>query len=802
MQTLLYDLRFALRQLWKNPGFAAVAIFMVVLGVCANVAIFGFVDAALIKPLPYRDSSRLVGVFDSNTTGSRYTTSYLDFLDWRNLNKVFTSIDVYAANGGFTLSTASGSQQVTGTRVSPGFFRTLGVSPVLGRDFHPDEDSPSAPHTVVLSFAAWQKWFGGRPDALGKTVVLYGVPNVVIGVLPRDFHFAPAGTAEFWGIAHASDYCEQMRGCRNLYAVARLKDGVPIQTALADMESIARQLAKQYPDSNRDQGANIVPLSGVIVGDVRPILLTLLSGAGLLLLIACTNVASLLLARSDSRKREIAVRGALGAAPARLVRQFATEGLVLVAVGGVLGLVSAAWVMQFLTKLIPADMMGTMPYLQGLGLNFHLVAFAGGIVLILGVLFALTPMLRVSLSNLREGLTEGSRGSAGTMWRRFGSNLVALELAIAMVLLVGAGLLGKSLYLLLHEDIGLNPDYLVTLQIEGPKGVEGVALEHQVLDRLASLPGVKSVGISNALPVGSGWGTAWLQVKGRPDHGEHNEATYRQVSSGYFTTLQAQLLQGRYFTVAEDSSKPQVAIINQAMAKQYFRGEDAIDKQVFFFGQPKTAMGIVGIVGDIKEGPLDTKSGPALYVPFSQDPWRGFAIAVRTSQSGASLLPTLASAIHEINRDISVHDEITMTDLIKESPSAYLHRSSAWLVGSFAAIAYVLSVVGLYGVVAYSVGQRTREIGVRMALGAQRGSVYRLILREAAWLAAMGIALGLVGSMPAAKLMRGLLFGVQSWDVPTLVAVAAVLSASSLLASYIPARRAAKVDPMVALRYE
>ena len=545
-----------------------------------------------------------------------------------------------------------------------------------------------------------------------------------------------------------------------------------------------------------------MPLSEVIVGDVRPILLTLLGGAGMLLLIACINVASLLLARSDSRKREIAIRGALGAAPVRLMRQFATEGLVLVALGGMIGAAAAIWVMGFLTKLIPADMMRTMPYLQRVGLNIHVIAFVCGILLAAGVLFAIVPVLRVSLSNLREGLTEGARGSAGTMWRRFGSNLVALELAVAMVLLVGAGLLGKSLYRLLHEDVGMNPDHLLTLQIEGPKGMDGVVLEHQVLDQLGSLPGVKSVGISNALPVSSGWGSTWVQFKGRPDNGKHDEAIYRQVSSGYFATLQAQLLHGRYFTAAEDASKPQIAIINQAMARQYFPGEDALGKQMFFYGKPETEMEIVGIVSDIKEGPLDTRRAPAFYVPFSQDPWRGFGIAVRTSQSGASLLPTLAAAIYGINRDISVHDEITMTDLINGSPSAYLHRSSAWLVGSFAAIALLLSVVGLYGVVAYSVSQRTREIGVRMALGAQRGSVYRLILTEAAWLAIMGIALGLVGSLVATRLIRGLLFGVQAWDASTFGAVAAVLASASLLASYIPARRAARVDPVVALRYE
>ena len=577
------------------------------------------------------------------------------------------------------------------------------------------------------------------------------------------------------------------------------------------MKSIARQLKKQYPESNHDQGANVVDLKEVIVGNVRPILLVLLSGAALLLLITCVNVASLLLARSDSRKREIAVRGALGAAPARLIRQFATEGLVLVAVGGLLGLVSAAWVMQLLANLIPADMMDSMPYLHALDLNFHVLLFACTISMIAGVLFAIAPILRVSLSNLREGLTEGTRGSAGTMWRRFGSNLVVLELATAMVLLVGAGLLGKSLHRLLHEDIGINPDHLATLQIEGPatsnwKGEQTVASSQQVIDRITSLPGVKSVGIASELPVRGG-PNSWFGIVGKPTQGEHNLASNRDVSSGYFTTLQARLLRGRYFTDAEDASKPPVVIINQTLARRYFSGEDPIGKRLFFgsYGALSPAsppMEIVGVVSDIKEGPLDANAEPSLYLPFNQDPWRGFSVVVRTSQDEASVLPTLVAAIHGIDRAISVHDEITMSALINGSPSAYLHRSSAWLVGSFATIAFFLSVVGLYGVVAYSVGQRTREIGVRMALGAQRGSVYQLILREAAWLAAFGIGLGLVGSIVAARLMRGLLFGVQAWDVPTFVAVAAVLGVSSLLASYIPARRAAAVNPVEALRVE
>jgi macrolide transport system ATP-binding/permease protein len=803
MTSLLRDLRYGMRQLCRSTGFACTAIFIVALGICASVSIFGFVDAALIQPLPYRDPSKLVAVFVSSATTPRDSVSYLNFQDWRSLNSVFSSIDAYsahdAANGGFMLSTPTGAEQVSETRISPGFLRTLGVRPILGRDFYSNEDSPSAPQTLMLSYASWQKRFGRRPDVIGQIVVLEGVPSIIIGVLPEDFHFAPVGPAEFWGVIRASDYCEQFRGCRNLNTVARLKNGVSLPVALADMKSVAGHLEKEYSDSNHGQGVNMVTLSEVIVGDVRPVLLLLLSGAGLLLFIAYVNVACLLLARSDSRKREIAVREALGAAPARLIRLFATEGLLLAATGGSLGLASAAWVMELLTRLIPPDLMGNMPYLQSLGFSFHSIFFACAICLLAGMLFTVTPTLCVSLSHLREGLSERSRGSTGTTWHRFGSNLVVMELAIATVLLVSAGLLGKSVYRLLHEDIGFEVDHLATLQIEGPKGVDGIVLEQEVLDRLSILPGVKSVGVSSSLPVGPLWGVGRFKVVGRPDHGEDHEAFYRQVSPGYFSTLQTRLLRGRYFTEAEDASKPRVVIINQALAKQYFPGADPIGKQI---GEPNLTMEIVGVVNDIKEGPLDNGSTPVVYEAFKQDPWRGFSIAVRTSPSSASFLPTLAGAIHEINRGISVHNETTMMDLINDSPAAYLHRSSAWLVGSFAAIALLLSVVGLYGVVAYSVSQRTREIGVRMALGAQRNSVYRLILKESSCLAAIGIVVGLIGSLAATRLMQRLLYGVQSWDVPTLVGVVSVLGLSFFLAVLLPARRAAKVDPVAALRCE
>ncbi len=807
MTGVLQDFRYALRQLRKSPAFACTAILVLTLGMCASVAIFGFVDAALIKPLPYANPNRLVDVTESAAMFPRANLSYPDYLDWKKLNKVFSSMDVYNGTG-YLLRTSAGTEPVPGIRVSDGFFHTLGIVPLLGRDFYAGEDLPAAPRTVILSYAAWRKRFGERKDVIGEVVTLSGIPYTIVGVLSQGFQFAPRGNAEFWTTLHASDYCSLRRSCHNFNGIGRLKDGVSVEMARADMTTIARQLEMQYPNDNRGQGASVLPLSEVIVADVRPLLFALLGGAGLLLIIACVNVSSLVLVRSESRTREIAVRGALGASRARLIRQFITEGLVLIAAGTLLGLVAAGGAMQLLTRLISEDLMANLPYLAGLGLNSHVLIFAGTVAVLAAGLFSLPPVVRLPLSKLREGLTEGGRGYAGTLWRRFGANLVVVELAIAVVLLVSAGLLGKSLNRLLHVDVGFQADHLATVGIalsdaSYPKDEQAVAVERQIVSRIASLPGVTSVGISNLLPVSFNGNTTWIRVVGHPYNGEHNEVNQRDVGSGLFTTLHAKLSRGRYFADAEDASKPRVVLINQALARKYFPGEDPIGKKLGDTDlSPKSIAEIIGVVENVKDGSLDSETWPAVYYPFNQNTDNYFSLVVRTSQAEQSLLPLLVAAVHEIDPGIGTMDVTTMADRINDSPTAYLHRSSAWLVGGFASLALLLSVVGLYGVIAYSVGQRTREIGVRMALGAQRSSVYQLILKEAGWLAGVGIGVGLLCSIAAAMLIRGLLFGVQAWDATTLAAVSSVLAVSALLASYIPARRAAQVDPIVALRYE
>jgi predicted permease len=807
MNGLFQDLRYSLRQLRKSPGFAATAILVLALGMSASVAIFAFVDAALIKPLPYANPDRLVDVTESAEMFPRANLSYPDYLDWKRLNTVFSSMEVYNGTG-YLLRTADGTTPAPGVRVSDGFFGTLGIAPILGRDFYAGEDLPSAPHTVILSYSTWRNRFGGRKDVIGEAVTLSGIPHTIVGVLPSDFQFAPRGNAEFWTTLHADDHCSKSRGCHNFDGIGRLKDGITVAMALANMKTIAKQLEQQYPADNRGQGASVLPLSEVIVRDIRPIFLVLLAGAGLLLVIACVNVSSLLLVRSESRKREIAVRGALGASRGRLIRQFMTEGIVLVGAGCLLGLLAADGAMRILISLISTDMLAYMPYLIGIRLNLHVLAFAGTVCIFAAILFALPPVLRLPLTKLREGLTEGGRGYAGTLWRRFGANLVVVELAIAVVLLVAAGLLGKSFYRLLHVDIGFQSEHLATVGVQLPevtyaKDPQIVAVAHQIVNRISSLPGVESVGLTTVLPVSFNGNTTWIRIVGQPYNGEHNEVNQREVNSALFTTLRAKLSRGRYFTEAEDKSKPLVVLINQALARKYFPGQDPIGKKIGDTSlSEKSLAEVIGIVDDVKDGSLDSEIWPAVYYPFNQNTDSDFSLVVRTSDAEQSLLPTMVAAIHEIDPGIGTRDESTMIDRINDSPTAYMHRSSAWLVGGFAALALCLGVVGLYGVIAYSVTQRTREIGVRMALGAQRSSVYQLILREAGWLVGVGICVGLLCSVAAASLMGSLLFGVRAWDVTTLAAVAVVLACSALLASYIPARRAATVDPMVALRCE
>ena len=803
----IQDVRLALRQLGKSPGLAVTAIVVLALGMGSCLTVFGFVEAALLRPLPYRDPGRLLAVTESLAQMPRANLSYEDYKDWKAMNTVFTSLEAYNT-GGQMLSTPRGAALVRGIRVSDGFFRTLGVTPILGRDFAAGEDLPTGPRLTLITYRTWHDRFGGNRKIVGTSVMLSGTAHTIIGVLPREFQFAPGEGAEFWTTLHADGGCDKRRGCHSMYGVARLKDGVSVDQAAAAMSLIAARLEQQYPDSNRGQGARVEALADVIVGDIRPTLWLLLGGAALLLVIACVNVVSLLLVRTESRRRELSVRLALGASRGRIVRHFVTEAAVLVALGAGLALVIADAGMRLLVGLIPSDMMLTLPFLDGLGINRAVVAGAGVVALVALGIFSLGPLLVHSANDVRAGMADGGRGASGHAWRRIGAKLVVVELATAMILLAGAGLLGRSLYRLLNVELGFRADHLATVRVaapgalfEKPGAAERLALD--VEQRAAALPGVTAVGLTSVLPVSFNGNTTWIRFVGRPYNGEHNEVNQRDVSPGYLAALGARLVSGRYFTAADDAGKPKVVVINQTLARTYFPNQDPVGQRLGDTSlTPGSITEIVGVVADVREGGLSQDIWPAVYLPIAQSPDTDFAVVVRTAQDPAAIVPVLTAAIRQLNGDLGIFGEAVIEERIKTSPAAYLQRSSAWLVGGFAAVALILGVVGLYGVIAYSASQRTREMGVRMALGAGRSAVYRLILREAGALALVGIIVGLAGAVATATFMRKLLFDTPPWDVATLVTVAALLGGAALVASVIPARRAASIDPIHALRAE
>jgi len=806
-ETVVLDARFAVRQLARKPGFAVTAIGVLSLGLGASAAIFGFVDAALIEPLPYDHPRNLVDVDESGTGSQRENLSYDDYQDWKVMNRSLTSLNVYSRFG-YLLQMGSVSEPVSAVRVSDGFFRTLGVQPILGRDFRPGEDQPGQAKLVMLTYGAWQRRFGGRVDIVGQSVSLSNDPYTIIGVLPRSFAFAPQARAEFWVPLLDKSNCEQRRTCHNLDGVGRLRDGLTAEAALTDMKRVAAELAVRYPLSNRGRSAMVQPLSELIVGRVRPILLTLMTGAGLLFFIAAANVACLVLVRSENRRREMSIRAAIGATSARLVRQFVTEGMLLSGVGCALGMLFAAWLMVVLRQLVPKTMAEGMPFLADVGVNGHTGLFIAGLTLLSGVLLAGISTTRFSIADLRTGLSEGGSTSAGRVWRRVGSNLVALELTIAVVLLCGAGLLGKSLYQLLHVELGLNPEHLAAVNVMIPghayqNSEQLVGLYDDLQRRARELPSVESAGISDNLPVGCFCDTDWIRILGRPFHGEHNDVLQRDVSATYMATLQAKLLRGRLLTDSDDALHPKVILINETLARRYFAGEDPIGKMI---GnptlEPKSMRQVVGVIADVREAALDDSPFPTEYFSIKQGPDNFFSLVVRTAQDERAILPQLERTIHLTHASFGVYDETTMGDRIGASPAALLHQFSSWLIGGFAFLALMLGVVGLYGVVAFSVSQRTREIGVRMALGAQRRAVHRLILREAAWPTAYGIAGGLVFSVLAGSLMRSLLFEVYPWDASILAGVTSLLGIAAFTASYLPSRRAARVNPIDALRAE
>jgi macrolide transport system ATP-binding/permease protein len=803
-ESILADLRFAFRQLCKAPAFALIAIIVVALGIAASVSVFAFINAALLKPLPYETPLHLVAVFESTNSCPECSFSYPDYQDWKHSNSVFKSFEIWEDDA-YLWRSSAGAIALRVGRVSGGFFETLGVTPALGRLFISADDTPAAPRAVVLPYATWQRLFGGRAGIVGQSITLDNNAYTVVGVLPRSFQFAPRA-AELWVTIHDLGSCERDRACRPFYGLARLRDGISVSAALANTSAIAAQLQKQHPRSNQGQSALVMPLSQSIAGDIRPVLLILFTGSVLLLLIACVNVASLLLVRAESRSREMAVRGALGASRARLTRQLIIEAALLVAISVSFGLGAAWGGVQLLASLIPERVLRGMPFFQTMSFDHRVFLFAAAVSLVALAVCTVAPMTRLSITDLRAGLANGIRSSSDA-WRRFGSNLVVVELTLAIVLLAAAGLIGKSFYRILHVDLNFNPAGLATLEIDANTGYETasrqLALSRRLIESVNALPGVQSAGIVGRLPVTCNCDARVYRVQGKPWNGTQQSAVSSTVSAEYFDTLQTRLLSGRLFTETDNTSHANVVLINRNMAQQFFQGNDPIGQIIGDQTLSQDSLHrVIGVVDDVREGALNEPIRPAVYFPVNQNPSAYFFLVVRTRQNPANALPALVSAVHRLDPGVGVRNEFTMIEHIHDGQASYLRSSATCLVGGFASCALLLGVIGLYGVVAYSVRQRTREIGVRMALGARRSSIGRLILREAADLVVLGLVIGASASLLTGRLLRSLLFGVRPWDLSILIGVSAILAAATFIAAWIPARRAAAINPMEALRNE
>ena len=806
MDSLLQDIRYGARILLRRPGFTIAAALVLTLAIGANVTIFTFIDAALLRPLPYRDPQQLVKVWDVRRSEiySRFEASYPDYLDWRQQNKAFGSLAAYSG-GNAILAGTHGPEMVPVGRVSDNFFQTLGVFPVLGRAFQKGEDLASSPRYAVLSYAFWQGRFGGRRDILGQSLTLNGEPRTIVGVLPRNFHFAPTGDVDLYVTLHATGGMLTRRNLHWVHPLGRLKPGVSLDQAQVMMNALAANLEKQYPDSNKELRTVVVPLSDVIRGQIKPILILLLGAVGMLLLIACANIANLLLARSATRAKEFAIRSALGARRWRVIRQLIVEGTVLASTGIGAGIVVAAVATRWMIDTLPRQMLQTMPYLRDASVEPRILLFAAGLGLLTALLFSLPPALGLS-GPTNHALKEGGQPVTSS-WKRAGSFLVVAEMAISALLLVGSGLLLKSLSRLLNIDAGFNVSQLTTFYVfpeskRYDQDEQAIVMHDKLIDALLAVPGVSAVGSTSTPPIVGG-NTSLFRVVGAPLTPLPHEANSRSIDPGYFSTLQARLKAGRYFDERDNANTSQVVIVNETLAKMAFGGSSPVGKEIVFtYSSKEKPRQVVGVVTDVHEGALNVEDKPAIYTPFAQGPDNIFAVVVRSELDPLSLRPALENAVHEVDPGILLFQMQTMEDLIAQSPAAVLHRYPTWLVSVFALSALLLGVVGLYGVVSYSVSQRTGEIGVRMALGASRGNVLKLIFGSGVRLAAMGIVTGVGGAVATGYLLRSVLFDVQPWDVTTLLVVAGLVSAISALASYVPARRASRLNPMQALHYE
>jgi predicted permease len=801
METLLQDLRYGLRVLTKNPGFTLVAVLTLALGIGANSAIFSIVNTALLRPLPYADPERIVLVWHNNRVSNveRDFVSYQNFQDFQKQNQSFETMAAATAVWSSVLTTDEGPERVSAQYASASLFPLLGVQPLRGRAFLETEDQPGQPRVVVLSHRFWQSRFASDPNVIGKTVTLDNVPATVVGVMPPGFRFLH--DVDLWVPLGQNLIVGRGRAVRITTPFGRLRPGVSLDQARTEMATLARQLEQQYPDANTGLSTTVVSLNEQISGKVRPALLLLLGIVGFVLLIACANVANLMMTRAATRQKEIAVRIVLGAGRARLVRQLLTESVALSAMGGTVGLLLAVWGMDVVRRLGHAR----VPRVDELTIDGWVLAFTLGLSLLTGILFGLVPTLQLSTANLHESLKEGGRETLGAGRSRLRSSLVVAEMALALILMTGAGLMLKSFARVLDVDPGFNADKVLTVQIGLPPSysqpAQRLTFYQQLFARLEALPGVEAAGGATRLPLREGVSTK-LEIEGRPvAAGERPEVEFRRASLSYFRAMGVPLRQGRTFTEQDGPDAQPVVVINEAGARRFWPGEDAVGKRVRFLGTVQEPWStVIGVIGNIKHFGLDTEPRPEVYITFAQGPPVTPLLAIRTSVDPSSLIAAVRRELRSLEPKLVMYNFAPMTELVTDSLTE--RRFNTMLIGVFAVLALALAAVGVYGVMSYLVRQRTHEIGIRMALGAERGDILRLVVGHGMVLVLAGVGIGLVGAFGLTRIMSGLLFGVSATDPTTFVGGSVVLALVALLASYLPARRATKVDPMVALRYE
>jgi putative ABC transport system permease protein len=807
MDSIIKDIRFALRGLIKHPAFTAIAVITLALGIGGSTSIFTVVDAALLRGLPYKSPDRLYHIWE-NTPKKEFPKrefSYPDYQDYQQ-NNVFEGLAAYTG-GGSILSGFGDPENLNSPRVSANFFSVLGVDPILGRTFQAGEDVQGGPKVTILTYGLWQRRFGGDPGIVGRAVTLNGASYTVVGVLPASFQFA-LRPADLWIPYQPTQNQLTRRFLHGTNLIGRLKSDKSVNDAQAELSLIAGRIEQQFNDSHAGTTARIVPLQEEIVGSVKPILLVLLAAVGFVLLIACANVASLLLTRSLSRQKEVAIRSALGASRGRVIRQFLTESMLLSIVGGAAGLVIAYWGVPALVAVLPQSQLNAMPFLNSLHLNSGILTFSFALSLLTGLIFGLAPALQSSKLDLNEALKEGGRQTSMGAGHRLRSAMVVTEIALAVVLLVGAGLMMKSLFRLLQTNVGFKTENVLTMTVILPpskytESNKQIDFNDQLRERVQSLPGVSGAGTVNILPVNSGNTTRFF-VDGDPvpAPGQEIEANIRTVSDDYFKALGVPVLAGRTFDARDTERGQSVVIIGKTVADRVFAGRDPIGRKLRYSSVEADGDVVVGVVGDVKITGLDEALRPVLYYPFRQSSSTFQNLVARTDRDPNVLAGAIRSEIRNLEPDAAILNVRSMDEMIAQTPASFMRRFPALLISIFAGVALLLASIGIYGVVSYSVSQQTHYIGVRMALGASPADILKMVLKQGLLLALLGVGIGVLAALGLMRLLSTLLYQVSTSDVTTFATVTGVLFGVALLACYLPARRATKVDPLVALRYE